>query len=545
MPYQIDRRLLLKTATLGLGALALPGGALAAMQAALAKGFSHNVASGEPSQRSVLLWTRFVSDASESKLRAEIWEEGAPNKIISGGEVLASPARDHIAKIVVKGLKPGKRYNYRFIAPDGTNSPVGRTKTLPQGNVSKYRMAVFSCSNMPFGYFNAYAHANAVDDFDLVLHLGDYLYEYQRGYYPLAKDAVAERLIEPVGEMIALADYRLRYASYRSDPDLQKLHAMHPMIAMWDDHEFTNDAYATGAQNHQANEGDWDERKLAAERAYREWMPVSDRVGDTYWTKYAIGNLAEIQLTESRVSARSKQLSIGDPKGDANEILQQLKAFHDGALQDADRTMLGAVQERWLAKRFAAPNKRWNIWAQQTIVGALVQPQGLENWLASDAVPFVKQRVMRGAVAAKAGIPSNMDAWDGYPAARAKALSAAQAGNADLIVLTGDTHNAWAFDLSHDGKAAGVEFAGQSVTSPGLESSFTGTDYATLSTALASANPGLAWADAGQRGYMAVELTPDKAVSEWRFTDSIKTRSTNLTATKTMKTRHGMRKLIR
>ena len=545
MPYQIDRRLLLKTATLGLGALALPGGALAAMQAALAKGFSHNVASGEPSQRSVLLWTRFVSDASESKLRAEIWEEGAPNKIISGGEVLASPARDHIAKIVVKGLKPGKRYNYRFIAPDGTNSPVGRTKTLPQGNVSKYRMAVFSCSNMPFGYFNAYAHANAVDDFDLVLHLGDYLYEYQRGYYPLAKDAVAERLIEPVGEMIALADYRLRYASYRSDPDLQKLHAMHPMIAMWDDHEFTNDAYATGAQNHQANEGDWDERKLAAERAYREWMPVSDRVGDTYWTKYAIGNLAEIQLTESRVSARSKQLSIGDPKGDANEIMQQLKAFHDGALQDADRTMLGAVQERWLAKRFAAPNKRWNIWAQQTIVGALVQPQGLENWLAPDAVPFVKQRVMRGAVAAKAGIPSNMDAWDGYPAARAKALSAAQAGNADLIVLTGDTHNAWAFDLSHDGKAAGVEFAGQSVTSPGLESSFTGTDYATLSTALASANPGLAWADAGQRGYMAVELTPDKAVSEWRFTDSIKTRSTNLTATKTMKTRHGMRKLIR
>ena len=545
MPHQIDRRLLLKTATMGLGALALPGGALAAMRAALTQGFSHSVASGEPSQRSVLLWTRFVSNGPESKLRAEVWAEGAPNKIISGGEVIASPARDHIAKITVKGLKPGKRYFYRFIAPDGTKSPIGRTKTLPEGNVPKYRMAVFSCSNMPFGYFNAYAHANTVDDFDLVLHLGDYLYEYQRGYYPLAKDAVAERLIEPANEMVALADYRLRYASYRADPDLQKLHAMHPMLAMWDDHEFTNDAYATGAQNHQANEGDWGERKLAAERAYREWMPVSDRVGDVYWSKYAIGNLAEIQLTESRVSARSKQLSIGDPKGDADEIMRQLKAFHDGALQDADRTMLGAVQEQWLAKRFAAPNKRWNIWAQQTIVGALVQPQGLANWLAPNSLPFVKDRVMRGALAAKAGIPSNMDAWDGYPAARAKALSAAQAGNADLIVLTGDTHNAWAFDLAHEGKAAGVEFAGHSVTSPGLESSFTGTDNATLSNALASANPGLAWADAGQRGYMAVELTPDKAVSEWRFTDSIKTRSANLTATKRMKTRHGMRKLIR
>lgn len=545
MLHQIDRRLLLKTATLGLGALALPGGAFAAMQAALTPGFSHGVASGEPSQRSVLLWTRFVSDASESTLRAEIWAEGAPKTIISGGNVTASPTRDHIAKIVVKGLKPGKRYNYRFIASDGTKSPIGRTKTLPEGDVSKYRMAVFSCSNMPFGYFNAYAHANAADDFDLVLHLGDYLYEYQRGYYPLAKDAVVERLIEPAGEMVALADYRLRYASYRSDPDLQKLHAMHPMIAMWDDHEFTNDAYATGAQNHQPNEGDWNERKIAAERAYREWMPVSDRIDDVYWSKYAIGNLAEIQLTESRVSARSKQLSIGDPKGDASEITRQLKAFHDGALQDSSRTMLGAVQEQWLAKRFAAPNKRWNIWAQQTIVGALVQPQGMEDWLSPDAPSFVKARVMRGALAAKAGIPSNMDAWDGYPAARAKALSAAQAGNADLIVLTGDTHNAWAFDLAQDGKAAGVEFAGHSVTSPGLESSFTGTDNATLSMALSSANPDLAWADAGGRGYMAVELTSDKAVSEWRFTDSIKTRSNTLIATKRMKTRHGMRKLSR
>jgi alkaline phosphatase D len=545
MPHQIDRRLLLKTATLGLGALALPGGALAAMQAALTAGFSHSVASGEPTQRSVLLWTRFVSNASESKLRAEVWAEGAQSKLISGGEVTASPVRDHIAKITVKGLKPDTRYNYRFIAPDGTKSPIGRTKTLPEGDVPKYRMAVFSCANMPFGYFNAYAHANAVDDFDLVLHLGDYLYEYPRGIYPFLKEAVAERLIEPAGEMVALADYRLRYASYRADPDLQKLHAMHPMIAMWDDHEFANDAYATGAQNHQANEGDWADRKIAAERAYREWMPVSDRVGDTYWSRYAIGNLAEIQLTESRVSARSKQLSFGDPKGDADEILRQLKAFHDGALQGTGRTMLGATQDAWLAKRFAAPNKRWNIWAQQTIVGSLVQPQGLENWLAPDSLPFVKDRVMRGALAAKAGIPSNMDAWDGYPAARAKALAAAQAGNADLIVLTGDTHNAWAFDLAHDGKAAGVEFAGQSVTSPGLESSFTGTDNATLSKALVTSNPGLVWADATQRGYMAVELTPDKAVSEWRFTDSIKTRSAKLAGTKRMQTQHGVRKLVR
>jgi alkaline phosphatase D len=545
MPQTIDRRLLLKTGLYGLGALSLPGGAFAAMQFALAKGFSHGVASGEPSSNSVLLWTRYVSEAADTKLRAEISDDATFRKVISGGETVASPSRDHTAKIVVKSLKPGKTYHYRFIAPDGSISPIGRTKTLPAGDVSRYRMAIFSCSNLPFGWFNAYAHANAADDFDLVLHLGDYLYEYQRGVYPLAREAVAGRLIEPAGEMIALVDYRLRYASYRSDPDLQKLHAMHPMIAMWDDHEFANDAYATGAQNHQQSEGDWAARKLAAERAYREWMPVRDRDDDVWWTSYAIGNLAEIQLTESRVSARSKQPNYGQPTGDEPEILRQLTAFRDGPLFDKNRTMLGATQEAWLANRFAKSKARWNVWAQQTIVGSLVQPQGMENWLPSDALPFVRDRVLRGGVAGKAGIPSNMDAWDGYPAARARTLASAQSGKGDLIVLTGDTHNAWAFDLSHDGKAAGVEFAGQSVSSPGLESAFTAVQPDVISKTLVGTNPGLAWADAGRRGYMAVELTRDKAVSEWRFTDSVKARSAALADRKRMETKHGTRKLVR
>jgi alkaline phosphatase D len=546
MSEQIDRRLLLKTGMFGLGALSLPGGAMAAMQAAMTPGFSHGVASGEPGPTSVLLWTRFVSAAAESKLDVEIWAGSDMTRKVSGGQAIASPSRDHTAKVVVKGLKPGTVYNYRFVAPDGSKSQVGRTRTLPVGNVSKYRIAVFSCSNLPFGWFNAYAHAcqdRVGEDFDLVLHLGDYLYEYQRGNYPSVKDAIAGRLTEPAGEIVALADYRLRYASYRSDPDLQKLHQRYPMLAMWDDHEFTNDAYATGAQNHQANEGEWDARKAAALKAYNEWMPVRDRDLETPWSSYRIGDLAEIQLTESRVAARSKQPSFGQPTGDEAEIMRQLQAFRDGPWQDKDRTMLGAAQEQWLADRFKANKTRWNIWAQQTIVGSLVQPQGLENWLAPDAAPFVKERVLRGSLAAKAGIPSNLDAWDGYPAARARMLSAAQNANADLVVLTGDTHNGWAFDLADEGKAAGVEFAGQSVTSPGLESSFTGASSDTLDKALVAANPGLKWASSGSRGYMVVELTPNRAASEWRFTESIKKRSTALASTAYMETTHGSRKL--
>lgn len=539
----IDRRLLLKSATFGLGALTMPGGALAAMQAALAKGFSHSVASGEPGPNSVLLWTRYVSDAVETKLEVELWEDGVTPKIVSGGQAIASAQRDYTAKIVVNNLQPGKTYNYHFIAPDGSISHIGRTRTLPVGSVRNYRMAVFSCSNLPFGHFNAYAHANMADDFDLVLHLGDYLYEYSRGAYPTPKDAIADRLIEPAGEMVALADYRLRYASYRADPDLQQIHRMHPMVAMWDDHEFANDAHRDGAQNHQPNEGEWTARKIAAERAYREWMPVRDRADDIWWSRYTIGNLAEIQLTESRVSARGKQPSFGQPSGDEAAVLAELKAYRDGMWQDKDRNMLGAAQEQWLASRFTAKGKRWNIWAQQTIVGTTVQPQGMENWLPADTFPGIRDRVIRGGLAAKAGIPSSMDAWDGYPVARARALAAAQAGNADLVVLTGDTHNGWAFDLMHDGEAAGVEFAGQSVTSPGLGNTFTGARGDTIAKSLMAANPGLRWMDAHNRGYMLVELTRDQAVSEWRFTEPVKTRSTRLTGTKRLSAKRGARKL--
>ena len=545
MQKPIDRRLLLKTGMFGLGALALPGGALAAMQAALAPGFSHGVASGEPGPTSVLLWTRFVSDRAESRLDVRIWDGTDEARAVSGGQAIASPMRDHTAKIVVEGLKPGTTYNYQFVAPDCIKSPVGRTRTLPIGDVKRFRMAVFSCSNLPFGWFNAYSHASATDDVDLILHLGDYLYEYHRGNYPALADAVAGRLIEPGHEMVALADYRLRYASYRSDPDLQRLHQLFPMIAMWDDHEFTNDAYKNGAQNHQPSEGDWGDRKVAAERAYREWMPVRDRSDDTWWTSYKIGDLAEIQLTESRVSARSKQASFGQPTGDEAEIMRQLKDFAGTTLFDKDRTMLGAVQEQWLAERFRNNKTRWNIWAQQTIVGSLIQPPSMENWLPADAQPFVRERVQRGALAAKAGIPSNMDAWDGYPVARAKALSAAQNSKADLIVLTGDTHDGWAFDLAHEGKAAGVEFAGQSVTSPGLGDTFKGASGDTITNALVAANPGLAWAESGNRGYMAVELTPDKAVSEWRFSESIKKRSSLLAGSARLEVRHGRRQIAR
>jgi alkaline phosphatase D len=270
----IDRRLLLKAGTLGLGALAFPG----ATQLLAARGFTHNVASGEPRQHSVMLWTRYLPGPGESgRLSWQVSADPDFGRILADGVAEASEAHDFCVKPVAGGLAPGRWYYFRFRDARGRLSPVGRTRTLPEGAVPSFRLGLFSCSNLGFGWFNAYGHAAARRDIDLMVHVGDYLYEYQRGRYPTAAQAAAGRVIEPAGEILRLADYRLRYAAYRSDPDLQRLHQYFPMIAMWDDHETANDSWQNGAQNHTpATEGDWAERKAAGVRAYREWLPVSD-----------------------------------------------------------------------------------------------------------------------------------------------------------------------------------------------------------------------------------------------------------------------------
>ncbi len=521
----INRRQLVQLGAFGLGALSIPSIA----RASFGSGFTHNVASGEPSQNSVLLWTRFAG-GDETKLTAEVSSDMSFTKIVGGGDVIASAMRDHTAKITVTGLASDSWYFYRFIAPDGSTSPIGRTRTLPAGGDAPFKLGVFSCSNMPFGYFNAYGHAAAQGDFDLAVHLGDYFYEYQRGSYPSGKTALPGRIIRPAGETLALADYRLRYGSYRLDADLQRLHQLYPMIAMWDDHEFANDAYKDGAQNHGDDEGNWALRKAAAEKAWREWMPVRDLDADgKRWSRYEIGELATIHMTESRIGARSKQLSLASVlKGESN-------------WNEPSRSMLGATQENWLADGFSASKGKWNIWAQQTIVGSTRQPDEAASWLDPKSPAFLKQRIKIGAMAAKADLPTNMDMWDGYPAARARALSAAQNANADLVVLTGDSHNAWAFNLDNDGQPAGVELAGQSVTSPGFEYYLRGKSPADIAKSMVAKNDQLAWMDTSQRGYMTVTMTPDEVTGDWHFMRDIRTRNTALAGSKRMTVKKGAR----
>ncbi|NDE87410.1 MAG: hypothetical protein EB048_07445 [Gammaproteobacteria bacterium] len=404
MNIRIDRRQLLHAAMYGLGAVALPGVA----QVLQARGFTHGVASGEPTADSVLLWTRFVTDR-DTRLSVEVARDVMFGRIVARGECTAEPDRDHTARTVVGGLEPGRWYFYRFIASDGSMSAVGRTRTLPQGDVQRFGLGLFSCSNIGFGWFNAYAHACERTDLDLVVHVGDYLYEYAIGTYPTLKELMPGRLIQPSNEILSLADYRLRHACYRLDPDLQRLHQFYPMI-----------------------------------------------------------------------------------------------------------TLLGLEQEKWLRaglQRSTSAKTRWQVLAQQVVMGEMIVPQEAKNWIGDDATETARKELTIALAAARAGLPFNFDCWDGFPAARRRLLEDAANANANLVVLAGDSHNAWANNLENGKTAVGVEFATHSVTSPGFESYLPRVSPDELAAALRATNRHLAYADTRHRGYTSVMLTPQSATA--------------------------------
>jgi len=488
-----------------------------------------------------MLWTRYVAEQT-TDLMWQVSEGEDFSNPVAEGSARAAAERDWCAKSWADGLMPNRWYFYRFIAPDGTASPVGRTRTLPEGPTHKFRLGVFSCSNYGFGWFNAYCHAAEANDIDLAVHLGDYIYEYGAGTYPSAGQAHPERVLAPESEIVALTDYRLRYATYRADPDLQRLHQVVPMIAVWDDHESANDSWKDGAENHQSEtEGEWAVRKAAAIRAYREWLPVSDAPYSTF----EIGDLATLFRLDTRLEGRDQQFSLAKIiEGQANPeaMISSLSAFRDGEWSNPERQLLGAAQEQWLADGLAQSKSRgatWQVLVQQVLMGKLASPKGMLDLLGDGLPDFARRRLVASSMAAEAGLPLNMDAWDGYPAARERVFKAALEADANLLVLAGDTHNGWAFDLAQDGQNVGVEFGVCSVSSPGFESYLSMIPPDTLAAAVVGSNEELKWADTAQRGYMTVELTPQRATTEYRFLEGVRQRSTRLAATKRISSEAG------
>ncbi|TPE61594.1 alkaline phosphatase [Sandaracinobacter neustonicus] len=481
------------------------------------RGFTHGVASGEPSADAVTLWTRYVgADAQSVRLRIEIAEDERFQSIVATSEAVAGPETDYCAHIRAAGLRPGRRYHYRFTTPGGEMSPVGRTKTLPAGRLARYRIAVMSCSNITSGWFTAYSHAAARDDIDLIVHLGDYIYESPTTRSDALAELAKQRDVRPFGELETLADYRLRYASYRNDPALQELHRRHPWVVMWDDHETANNSWTGGASNHSDTEGLWALRAAAGVRAFREWLPVS---GD--YAAYQLGDLATMYRLETRLLARTRQLDPEPMLRRAANPEQAVADFLRGPLADPDRQLLGPTQLAWLAdgmKASVATGTKWQLLAQQVIMAPLVLPSITSGWHAPGLTLDAKTsaEIDLANRVSRAGMPISMDRWSGYPAERTRVLEAAAAAGANLVTLSGDSHNAWASDLRLGSQPAGVELCVQSVSSQGMEKNFGG-DPASIARDFLATNPDLRWCDTSRRGYMVVDLTPTSLSCEWLF----------------------------
>ncbi|MDG2228459.1 MAG: alkaline phosphatase D family protein [Flavobacteriales bacterium] len=438
--------------------------------------FYHGVASGDPLSDRVILWTRLTDDTltlDSVQVDWRISTDTSMSNIVNSGSGYAKASKDWTYKIDATGLQPDTWYYYDFNGL-GKNSLRGRTKTAPVGDIDSVRFAIVSCSNWEHGYFHAYKHLKDRNDFDCVLHLGDYIYEYETGGFSAN---ISERINEPSHEIITLEDYRLRYSHYRLDSDLRNLHQQFPFINIWDDHETANDSYIDGADNHDpGTEGAWLDRKAVATQAYHEWLPIrSPNSSNTQiYRKFAWGDLIDLHMLDTRLEARVEQ--------------------NTGAANDPNRPLLGTNQFNWLTNNLQTSNARWNILGQQVMIAPLtVFGQILNN-----------------------------DQWDGYAHERDQLFNFITTNSIEnLVVLTGDIHTSWVNDIplnNYDNSSCtgslGVEFVVTSVTSTSFNLGF-------ASSAIQLANSHVHYADLQKRGYMILDVNKTRIQGDYYYMDDV------------------------
>ncbi|MEJ5032930.1 alkaline phosphatase D family protein [Acinetobacter sp. MYb177] len=558
MTKKMNRRELIQKTLAGFGALSLPISLTACgddadsnTQPNTQVQFLHGVASGDPLQTQVIIWTRVTPTDSSARLEVlwEVAKDADFKHITATGKVLTTAAQDFTVKVDVTGLAAGQVYFYRFKSAS-TYSITGQTKTLAT-QVQSVQFAVCSCSNYPAGYFHVYKEM-AKQDVDVVIHLGDYIYEYGMGGYATEEAVAMGRTLadDNNAEIIRLDDYRKRYALYRLDQDLQAAHQRHPFIVIWDDHELANDTWEKGAENHQSDtEGDFLERKLAALAAYFEWMPIRP-IDDQHikiYRQFDFGTLVQLTMLDTRIIARNVQLDYANYMTATGLDIAKFQAD----LINPARTLMGVEQRNWLLQKLQQSTATWNVLGQQILMSKMFVPaellMSLAEITAGNPSPEtlnkittqitellkIKARMDAGdptvSPEEKARLavtaPYNLDAWDGYFAEREILYGTLAQLKKKVVVLAGDTHNAWASDLSSkDGVLVGVELATSSVSSPGLEKylSIPMQQLQAFEFAFTSLIEELNYCNLNQRGYLKVRFTAEQVQADWIFVDSIK-----------------------
>jgi alkaline phosphatase D len=444
--------------------------------------FYHGVASGDPMEDRVIIWTRVTPDTVSSDPVLVSWrmatDTGMTN-IVQSGSLMTDNTRDYTVKVDVQSLSPNTWYYYEF-STNGMNSPRGRTRTTPlaSSTVDSIRFAVVSCANYEAGFFNSYRALLNRADFDAVIHVGDYIYEYETGGY--APNATANRQWLPSNEILSLSDYRERYSTYHLDDDLRLLHQQFPFITIWDDHETANDAWMNGAENHQANEGPFAVRRANSTQAYFEWLPIRETgTTDPYqiFRRLNYGTLVDLIMLDTRLHGREEQMGTTG-----------------AAVTNPNRQLLGVDQCAWMDNRLDSSLCRWKVLTQQVMVAPL--------------------RVFGTAV--------NGDQWDGYPAERDRLFNHILNNNVkDVVVITGDIHSSWANDLptssyngSTGGGSAGVEFVGPSVTSPGMS-------IPAGASIIMASNSHIKYADLSQHGFMILDINQNRVQNDWYYVPTV------------------------
>ena len=490
------------------------------------KPFYHGVASGDPLEDRVVIWTRVTPETeTEIEVTWKMATDPQLENIVKSGSTITNANKDFTVKVDVIGLSAGTTYYYNFKALEKF-SVTGRTRTTPDNNVDHLRFAVVSCSNYQAGYFTGYKKIAERKDLDAVIHLGDYIYEYGAGEGTYGYDeSRADRANVPDTEILNASDYRTRYSLYRLDPDLLAIHQQHPFIAIWDDHESANDAYTDGAENHDDSEGDWETRKLISKQVYFEWMPIREEENFKINRTISYGNLADIINIDARLEGRNKQIT--------DNTAPELYA--------PERTMLGVPQRNWLLNELKTSTAKWKIIANQVVFSEMnvgwaarppQTPNDLENML--------------------------LDIWDGYPAERDLIIDYLKENNIhNTVILTGDFHCSVAFDVTKrpsifspgapesitytpetgEGSVA-VEFTTPSITSANfdeniglLASSFLEfqVNKPLATPGNPNPNPHMKYVDLDQHGYLILDVTDEKAQSDWFFSDIFNAETTTET----------------
>lgn len=500
--------------------------------------FPEGIGSFDPSESSIIIWTRYAYTNREL-----IWELATDiefKSIIRTGKITTDSLRDSTIAIEITELKAGQKLYYRFLnIKDKAISVIGETITLPK-DASSIKLAVCSCSNYQAGFFNVY-DAMAKSNADVIIHLGDYFYEYEAGGYGTApENASLNRSHNPATEILSLDDYRIRYKQYKSDRSLQLAHQKKPFICVWDDHEIANDTYKDGAENHtEGTEGSFEVRKNYALQAYSEFLPFSrldPNNNSLIYRTVNIGNLVNLIMLDTRIIGRDKQLSITDY---FTATGFDASAFQT-ALTDTSRTLLGETQRTWLTNELTSSSAKWQVLGQQILMGKMYIPAemltafgtaefsqilgelvSIKTRLTNNDPTLTTEEITR----ILAAVPYNLDAWDGYPIDREIVYNALNGKK--LITLAGDTHNAWYNTLKkQDGTDVGIELATSSISSPGFETYLGDTNAAIITgfeQALTILIDGLSYFDASRRGYLMATFTSSDVKSEWIFVDTILT----------------------